>query len=112
MKLRDHPRISYKGIPSWPPVWAWRGGNRYSQPAGEVGVLKEVKLSAIEPCESCFLIIEHEGQEYVGALLFEDPLFCRAIYRLLIEHCGTPIQHVAEIDISYPRGRTLNCLDF
>jgi hypothetical protein len=39
-------------------------------------------------------------KEYVGALLFEDPLFCREIYTLLIEHCGKPIQHIGEIDIS------------
>jgi hypothetical protein len=74
-------------------------------------VLKDVKLSGIEPCESCFLIIEHEGQEYVGALLFEDPLFCREICRLLIEHCGEPIHQIGEIDISYFRGPTLSRID-
>jgi hypothetical protein len=100
MRLRDDPRISYKGFSSWPPAWVWRGGNRYSQPTGEVGVLKDVKLSSIEPCESCFLIIEHEGQEYVGAVLFEDPLFCRAIYDVLLRHCSRPIREVGDIDLS------------
>lgn len=50
--------------------------------------------------------MEHEGQEYVGTLLFEDPLFCREIYRLLVEHCGEPIQQIADMDLkshSLPR---------
>ena|ERR671914_213338 len=111
MKLRDHPRISYKGFLSWPPAWIWRGGDKYSEATGEVGVLKDVMLSRIEPCESCFLIIEHEGQEYVGTLLFEDSLFCREICRLLIEHCGEPIHQIGEINISYPSGPTLSRLD-
>lgn len=43
--------------------------------------------------------MQHEGQEYVGTLLFEDPIFCHEIYRLLIEHCGEPIQQIAEMDL-------------
>ena len=100
MKLRDHPGISYHGFSTWPPAWVWRGGNHYSEPTGEVGVLTGVKLSTLEPCETCFLIIEHEGQEYVGALLFEDPLFCRQVFKLLNEHSGEPIQQISDIDLS------------
>lgn len=45
--------------------------------------------------------MQHEGQEYVGTLLFEDPIFCQQIYRLLIEHCGEPIQQIAEMDLNH-----------
>jgi len=67
---------------------------------GDVGILKDVILSRVEPYDHCFLIMEHEGQEYVGTLLFEDPLFCREIYKLLVEHCGKPIQQIADMDLN------------
>jgi len=35
---------------------------------GEVGVLRDF-LSRVEPCSNVYLIIEHEGEEYMGALL-------------------------------------------
>jgi hypothetical protein len=66
---------------------------------GDVGILKDVILSRVEPCDHCFLIMEHEGQEYVGTLLFEETLFCREIYRLLVEHCGDPIEKIADMDL-------------
>ena len=69
-------------------------------------MLNDIKLSGIDPCECCFLVIEHEGQEYVGTLLFDDSLFCREVYRQLLEHCGESIHQIGEIDISYPRDPT------
>jgi hypothetical protein len=103
MKLRDHPDISYKGFRSWPPMWVWRGGDRYTHAVGEVGVLKQVLPLTTDPCDRCFLIIEHDGQEYRGVLLVEDSRLCREVYRVLVEHCGEPIQQIAEIDLTYPR---------
>jgi hypothetical protein len=103
MKLRDHPDISYKGFRSWPPMWVWRGGDRYTHAVGEVGVLKQVLPLTTDPCDRCFLIIEHDGQEYRGVLLVEDSRLCREVYRVLVEHCGEPIHQIAEIDLTYPR---------
>jgi hypothetical protein len=107
MKLREHPRVSYKGFPSWPPSWVWRSGNNYREATGDVRILKDVIQSRVDPCDHCFLIMRHEGQEYVGTLLFEDPIFCHEIYRLLIEHCGEPIQQIAEMDLTshFPASR-------
>jgi hypothetical protein len=99
MKLRDDPRLSYKGFPSWPPMWLWRGGNKYTHAVGEVGVLKQVMPPTTDPWDRCFLIIEHDEQEYMGILLVEDSRFCREIYKVLVEHCGEPIQQIAEIDL-------------
>ncbi len=102
MKLRDHPRITYKGFCSWPPLWVWRGGKKYTHAVGDVGVLKHVMLSNSDPCDRCLLIMEHDGQEYMGNLLFDDSAFCREIYEMLVKHCGRPIQEIGEIDLSYP----------
>src|SRR5918995_1654865 len=100
MKLRDHPLISYREVPCWPPTWLWRGGQNLPCPYGEVGILKEVTLSTIEPCSMCFLIMEHEGAEYMGVLKFGDSLSCRAIHAVLQRHCNRPIREVGDIDLS------------
>jgi len=100
MKLRDHPLLSYKGARSWPPIWLWGGGNKYVYTTGEVGVLKDVMYSSIEPYEKCFLTMEHEGRKYIGTLLVGDPVFCREIYALLMEHRGKSIQEIGDVDLS------------
>ena len=101
MKLRDHPLISYREVPSWPPNWLWRGGKKRPRPSGEVGILKEVTLSTIQPCSMCFLIMEYEGAEYLGILKFGDSSFCRAIHDALQRHCSRPIKEVGDIDLSH-----------
>lgn len=100
MKLRDHPLISYREVPSWPPIWLWRGGQNLPRPYGDVRILKEVMLFTIQPCSMCFLIMEHEGAEYMGVLKFGDFSFCRAIHDLLVKHCSRPIREVGDIDLS------------
>src|SRR5262245_26279784 len=45
--------------------------------------------------------IEHEGDEYLGALLFEDHNSCLRIYHLLLSHRGEVIRKVSEIDVPH-----------
>jgi hypothetical protein len=73
--------MSYRGVPSWPPTWLWRSGNETTNPKGEVGILRDVIPSSIEPYDRCFLVMEHHGAEYIGALLLSDTAFCREIFR-------------------------------
>jgi hypothetical protein len=101
MKLRDHSLLSHRGVSSWPPTWLWGGGNRYIHTIGEVGVLKDVILSSVEPSDKCFLIMEHEGRKYIGTILIGDPSLCYEIYAVLIEQRGKPIQEIGDIDLSY-----------
>ena len=101
MKLRDHPLMSYKGAPSWPPAWLWRDGHKTTHPNGEVGTLKEVIPSTVAPYTSCFLIIRYRRAEYIGALLLSDPVFYREIYRVLVQSCGETIRDIGDIDLSY-----------
>ena len=101
MKLRDHPLLSCKGVSSWPPKWLWGGGRRYVLARGEVGVLKDAMLSSIEPYEKCFLIMEHEGRQYIGTLMLGDFSFCWEIYTHLIKNRGKTIREIGEIDLSY-----------
>ena len=103
MLLRDHPLMTFHGARSWPPVWLWSDGTETTHPKakGEVGILRDVKPSYIEPYNRCFLIMEHRGAEYVGTLLLNDPAFCREIYGMLIQHRGKAIQAIGDIDLSH-----------
>ena len=101
MLLRDHPLMTYKGERSWPPAWLWTAGYDNTHPQGEVGILKAVLRSHIQPRERCFLITEHCRAKYVGALLINDPAFCREIVEVLMQHLGETVQEIGDIDFSY-----------
>ena len=83
MLLRDHPLMTYKGLRSWPPAWGdldirWEK-NRVR---GEVGTLRQVVLSRINPADRCFLHIDHEETWYMGCVLIDDHAFCTQISEL------------------------------
>jgi hypothetical protein len=102
MKLRDHPLMCSVDMRAWPPTWLWRGGSEDTRPTGEVGLLKDVILSDIDPPTRCFLVMQHMGAEYIGCLSFENSGFCREIYEVLGEHRGNSIDEIGNVDISYP----------
>ena len=101
MELRSHPLMSYQSIRNWPPLWIWTGGTQNKQAQGEVGILKSVVLVGTEPFNKCYLIIEHDGEQYVGCLLFGNSSFCRQVYRVLDDNCGVSLQHIGGIDVNY-----------
>jgi hypothetical protein len=86
--------MSYHGLPNWPPVWTWMGGTENKRPRGEIGILKAVKVSGIEPANRIFLYIEYEKESYMGCLLFDNPPFCLQIAKLLQHWCGHPIGEI------------------
>jgi hypothetical protein len=99
MKLRDHPLMSYRGVSNWPPAWVGRNTKQLEQPSGEIGILKNVIPSRLESASRFYLMIEHEGEEYLGALLFDDQLACHQAYMLLLDHRGDPVGKIGETDI-------------
>ena len=92
MLLRDHPLMSHRGLPSWPPVWSYCGGADDNHPHGEVGILKNVFISSVKSPTRCLLIMEHVAAEYIGDLLISDTAFCSEIYKVLLRHCGQTIR--------------------
>ena len=102
MLLRHHPLFSYHGMLTWPPVWTWTDGAENEHPRGEVGILKAVGLSDVQPADRCFLSIEHKGSRYIGCLLIDDRVFCHQIVKLLQAHCNHSIAEIGGIDVSYP----------
>jgi hypothetical protein len=101
MLLRDHPLMSRYGVPNWPPVWTWVDGPENKFPKGEVGILKWVGLTGIQPTDRCYLYIEHQESTYLGCLLFDDQAFCRHVAKFLEGYCDHPISEIGSLDLSY-----------
>jgi len=45
--------------------------------------------------------MEHCGAEYVGALLLDNPAFCREIFKVLSQQLGNTIREIGDIDLEY-----------
>ena len=101
MSVRDHPLMRYRGVPSWPPNWTWSGVGEDKAPKGEVGVLRSVSESNIQPANRCFLFIDHEGSSYGGVLTVDYHAFCTQIVRFLQEDCyNRPIAEIGSLELS------------
>jgi hypothetical protein len=100
MELRDHPGMTYHGISNWPPVWTRARSNDIRTLRGEIGTLTYV-YSNCDGSHKCYLIIDYEGEQYIGCLLFNDRAFCGEITRLLRIHLGRPIQQIGDLDVSH-----------
>jgi hypothetical protein len=101
MKLREHPLMTYRSLRSWPPAWTWVGGADNQHPKGEVGILKEVKVSQINPADRIFIYMEYKDASYIGCLLIDHHSFCHQIARLLQDCCGRPVREIADLDLSH-----------
>ena len=91
--------MSYRGIPNWPPVWTQMriGGVKIMK--GEVGVLIYVHMGGAT--NTCYLVIEHENQNYSGSLVFDDGPFCRQIVDLLQQYRGRSVKEIGDLQVSF-----------
>ncbi len=108
MQLRHHPLMSYMGFSNWTPVWTWIGGKDNLRPKGEIGILREVKVSALRPenayprpSNRIFLFIEYRDSSYIGSLFFDDYSFCIELGKMLAENCGRSIKEIGDLEIGH-----------
>jgi hypothetical protein len=101
MLLRDHPLMSYKGLPSWPPAWTWIEGPEDKHPTGEIGILRTVLLPKLQRANKCFLLIFYEESLYGGCLLFDDYRFCKQVTQLLQSCRNRSITDIGGLDASH-----------
>ncbi|MGZ8495438.1 MAG: hypothetical protein ACXWWP_06020 [Candidatus Binatia bacterium] len=99
MALREHPQMQYRGAANWPPMWTQAGTGRDKTASGEVGILRQVNGDS-RVSTQCYLVIEHEAERYVGAMVFDNPAFCRLVYRILKSHIGTSIRALGDLNFS------------
>jgi hypothetical protein len=96
MKLRSHPSATYRGFPSWPPVWTREFGQE-NYPAGEVGILVDVSPSVTH--NQCYLVIQYNDSRYVGLFQVDDQRFFHKLYHLFCQSCGRSVQELGELDL-------------
>jgi hypothetical protein len=101
MQLRDHPLMSYRGVPNWPPVWTLRNVGTVNTLKGEVGVLKYVDYDHDRNSNKCFLVIDHQSSLYTGCLIYQDRSFCNQIAHVMRTRIGRSIKEIGNIDLSY-----------
>jgi hypothetical protein len=97
VKLRDHPMMCYRGVRNWPPVWTRVAQETVIKHSGEIGILKQVDCR-VRFSNRAFLTVEYEGESYIGTLLFDDPVFCRAVGRLLQKNIDRSIKSIGDLD--------------
>jgi hypothetical protein len=95
LKLRDHPLVR----PHWPPEWTLVYGSHNST-SGEVGILDHIYLSRVT-AKRCILLIVYNGTSYIGAITFDDDVFCRRFVDLVQNHRGKSLSRIAELDGAY-----------
>jgi hypothetical protein len=100
MTLRDHPLMIRKsGFVSWPPHWQAVGLKRGNTP-GEVGILEDVSMNDFIP-NKIFLAMEHMNERYITVLAFDDEMFTKQIYPLLVQNIGRSIREIGDLDLSH-----------
>jgi hypothetical protein len=91
--------MSFHGVSNWPPVWT-QVRERAKIVRDEVGILRYTH-SYEASSNKCFLVIEYEGEHYVGTLLFDDVTFARQITVLLRQYIGRSIEEIGDLDLSF-----------
>ena len=101
MHLRDHPLMSYRGVPNWPPVWIQSRGFAVKPMRGEVGILVYVYRNENTSSTKCYLTIEHEHQIYVGTLLFDYSArgFGVQICKLLNANTRRTLKEIGDLEV-------------
>ena len=103
MQLRDHPLMSCAGLRAWPPYrWRWIGGEQDVFLCGEIGVLKEIRITGQPPrTAKLYLLMEHEKRLYMGLSLIQDIAFARQVYALLEKHLDETIHDIGGLDVAH-----------
>ena len=98
MQLRDHPCMVFNGISHWPPAWLRTSGKDITHLAGEIGILKDCRVSRVY-LNLCFVTIRYDGTEYVGHLELLNKVCCQRICEVLNAHHGSTLQEIGSLDI-------------
>ena len=91
--------MTYRGLKNWPPAWAQATKDRATTVAGEVGVLQYVHSNP-QVSGKCYLIMDYDGETYVGTLVFESHAFCKQMGDLLKRHLKKPIKEIGDLELS------------
>jgi hypothetical protein len=100
VNLRDHPLMTRKsGYATWPPRWTTTRRDQNDKPLGEVGVLEEAMMNDLFD-NKIFVFMNYQSSRYMGALHFDDRIFCCQIFTLLKSQVGRSIKDISDLDLS------------
>jgi hypothetical protein len=88
------------GFCTWPPLWTTTRPDKTDRPTGEIGTLEKAFMNDLFD-NKIFLFIQYQGVRHMGALHFDDPGFCCAIFALLNSNPRRSIQEIGDIDLTY-----------
>ncbi len=100
MQLRDHPLVLKHDRSIWPPIWTNTRLNKKDKPRGEVGILRQVLMNETFDTQ-CFLMIEYNGNQYMGCLNFSQAGFCKQICAILELMIGRSLTDIGDLDLSH-----------
>ena len=99
--LRDHPKLRYHGVPTWPPDWGGTYKGHDLIPQGEIGILRNVEKidsNSYYP-DHLFLTVEYNGKGYTGGLWIEESEFLEKIFDLLKKNKGKKTEEIGKMEI-------------
>ena len=65
---------------------------------GELGTLDKTWMNTLS-YDKIFIVVEYEGDRFMGTMDFDDPRFCREIYALLKSHIGLSLKEIGDLDL-------------
>jgi hypothetical protein len=89
--------MSEGGQQKWPPQWTQRQGRLPKPVHGEVGVLRYVYSRPDAP--QCYIVMEHQGESYIGFMSFEDARRCGRIIHFLRGQYGRCLSDIGEHEL-------------
>jgi len=100
MHLRDHPKLNWNGLSTWPPQLGGSYGPGTKFPLGEESILKAVRLHEAEHIGPARLQleVEHEGDTSNGNLLSDDTKFLQQLHEMLKGCFEQPIQKIGNLE--------------
>jgi len=88
--------MSFRGFALWPPIWIDNQGTREAQ--GKIGVLRNVRNSPFNG-RRIFLMIEHEGAQYIGTFVMEYELLGEYMTKFFKDCIGMTLESIGSLDV-------------
>jgi hypothetical protein len=85
---------------NWPPDWIRIDGEGNLKLTGEIGTLRSIVGSRLEPLATIYLMMDFEGGSYMGTLSFSESSLSNQVFELLQQHIGDGLQQVGNLEFS------------
>jgi hypothetical protein len=100
VQLRSHPGLFLGAKPSWPPIWANTNRDMRGTTWGEMGVLLKA-YTTDQLSKTCYLVMEHESETYIGALILKNAAFCQHLCSVFQRNVGRTISEIGSLNLAY-----------